>query len=439
MRFHLPSVAVLGLALALCPQDAFAAKPAALFKKALQRKNSAGMIAAAEKLAAAPSKKGTKVLALYGAMVPDAEVYRACRDALAKAYAHAKSKPVLEKLAQKAKAMEQRTLCVDALGASGDAGAVALLSKILSKDKDKTVRMGAIAALVQLKHRTCIPPLYQRLDKVGFKSADAEAEELYGALRRLTGRTKESRAEWDKWWKVKGKDFDPSAVGKPADAARTSSRKSSGKIFSSEVRSQAFVLVLDISSSMRVIDLMGKTWKDSKGKPHNYKDPDPRGAKPPHKDSRFRKAQNAFCKFIGGLSKKARFSIVVFGAKKDCRFWKKGLVRANKKVKADAIKFVKGLKWSGATRTDTALDLAFSVKGADSIYLFSDGIPEKRVSGKTKDIPQDKILEQVRALNRARKLRLHCYAMTSSPKTQAFLQKLAKENRGEYKDLRTAK
>lgn len=408
------------------------------FVKAFKRRNVQGMVEAAKKLAESPTKKGVTVLVKYGALYPSMEVYRECRTALGAAKEGAARSELL-KMLKKSKRPEQRVLCVDGLGASDDPGAVPALSKAL-KDRAKEVRISAIRALNRIEHKTCIRPLYERLAKVGFKSADAEAEELYKVLFRLTGKQFETLQDWKKWWSFAEKDFDPKKrKGNTSQSTRV--RKGAGKIFGSEIRSQSFVLVLDISSSMRVIDMpRGKfhTVKrgKNKGKKRTYKDPDPSGQMKPKKDSRFRKAQEAFSKFLQGLNANAKFAIVVFGEKKDCRLWKPKLVKATAANKKAVIKFIQGLKMSPATRTDMALDLAFKVQGADSIYLFSDGIPEKRKGGKGVDIPQDQILQQARALNRARKLTINCYAISSNPSTQAFLRNLAKEHGGEFKDIR---
>ncbi|MGE0713778.1 MAG: HEAT repeat domain-containing protein [Planctomycetota bacterium] len=407
------------------------------FLKAAKSNDRAGMVKAAEGIADAPDAKGLKALVMVGALVESSDVYSACREAIAKA-AQGELLKEVEKLLKASKRTEQKTLCIDGLGGSGNKDAVPALAGALD-DKDKVVRISAIMALTRMQLKECIPPLFERLNEVGFKSKDAEAEELYDSLHKLTGQAFEALEDWKKWWETVQGDFDPK--NKKTDAGSgTRMRDSSGegKIFESMVRSQAFVLVLDISSSMRVIDLPeGESWKDPKsGKELKYKDPDPKGTKAPVPDSRFVRAQDAFCKFIEGMSERARFAIVVFADEKETRLWKPDVVPASASNKKSAIAFVRGLKWSGATRTDMALDLAFKVKGADTIYLFSDGIPEKTQGGKSVDIPQDEVLEKARTLNRARKLRLNCYGMTSSGKTRAFLEKLASENGGEYKDIR---
>lgn len=408
------------------------------FERAAKRNDTAGMIKAAEEIGEAPTDKGVEALVKYGALIEDAEVYHACRDALAAAKTGKPRKELLALLG-KSKRLEQKVLCIDALGGAGDPEAVAAVAAVLREESGalKPARLAAIRALSRMEHRDGVQPLFERLAKVGFDSGDAEAEQLYGALHHLTGQAFESLEDWGKWWETAGPDFDPKTKPATGDAATTRLREGEGKIFDSVVRSQAFVLCLDISSSMRVIDLpLGEKWKDAKGKEHDYKDPDPSGAKPPHKESRFVKAQEAFCKFIEGLSPRARFSIVVFGDDKDTKLWKPEVLPATDKVKKEAVAFVRGLKWSAATRTDLALELAFSVQGADSIYLFTDGIPEKRDKGKAQDIPHDEILKKVADLNRVRQVKVNCYGMASSKAMQKFLQELAAQTGGEYRDLR---
>ena len=81
--------------------------------------------------------------------------------------------------------------------------------------------------------------------------------------------------------------------------------------------------------------------------------------------------------------------------------------------------------------------MAFKVPEVDSIYLYSDGNPERYRGGPSWSIPQDKVLKKVRALNRARKLKINCYGMSSRSDTRKFLRKLAEENGGEYRDIRS--
>jgi hypothetical protein len=431
-----PTIGTIGIALVALATPALAKDAVKTFEKAVKGgANSATLVEAAARVGDDLNKKGVKSLLKYGALVENIDVYLAARDALSNAKGEA-----LAELATgvvKSKRSESRVLAADALGGIPGAESVAALGKALG-DKEKPVRIAAIRALKRLERGDAVPHLFERLGEVGFDSADAEAEELYGTLFALTQQAYENLEDWKKWWETAGPDFDPKSVVKGAgDHKGTLTRGGEGKIFGSVVRSQAFVLCLDISSSMRVIDLKpGETWKDKQGKSHKYKDPDPSGRKKPHPDSRFEKAREAFLKFIEGMSARAKFTIVIFGAQKDTKPWKPKPVPANKKNKKEAMDFVKKLRYGYATRTDLALEEAFKIEGVDSIYLYSDGIPEKLKGGKSVPIPQEEILEKARTLNRTRKLKINTYGMASSKAMREFLRKLAEENDGEYQDIR---
>lgn len=404
-------------------------------ERAAKANNAAGMVAAAEAMRdAGPSKKDVAVLLRVGSAIQHRDVYVACRDALAAAPAAAREEVV--KSLTKGKAAALRVLCADALGGAGDDAAAAALADALD-DKETPVRLAAIRALARLERKACVEPLFSRFAKVDPKGGGAECEELFLALQKLTGHAFEALEDWRKWWSTVPADFDPRTRPRTGgEEGTTRTREGQGKIFESVVASQAFVLILDISSSMRVIDMPpGQTHTDANGRTANYKDPGM--GWPPNEESRFRRAQNEFVQFIEGLTPRTKFSLVVFGAKEHVKTWKDQLTPATEPNKKQAIEWVRGLQWSPATETDLALERAFSIPGADTFYLFSDGIPERQQGGANVDIPQDEVITKAQTLNLTRKARLHCYGFaTASAQTKDFLRRLAAANDGDYKDIR---
>lgn len=401
------------------------------FEKAAKSNNVPNMVSALEAMKdGPPTKDQVETILQVVPQVKNKEVYIAGRDALS-----ATTGPAREELVKglKSKRLEQRVLVCDGLSGCADDAAATALGTALD-DKEQTVRVAAIRGLARIARRACVGPLVDRVGKVDIKAGGAEVDELYRALLTLTGQALETAADWKKWWEVQPADFDPKKVAKPGDEATTRTRApSAGKIFESEVRSNAFVLVLDVSSSMRVIDLpAGQTWKDAAGKDHDYKDP---GMGAPVDDSRFMRAKREFCQFIEALTPKTRFAIIVYGDK--AKAWNEELVPANEANKKQAVAFVMGVQWEPATVTDVALEKAFSIAGADTIYLFSDGIPERRQGGKNVDIPQDEVIAKSQQLNLTSKKRLHCYGFAgASESVRGFLRRLAEANDGEYKDIR---
>ena len=409
-----------------------AADPEKELEKAVKKSppDVAAFVEACEALRAAPSEKGVKALVKFGPAIPNADVYLAARDALAAA----KEGKALEELLESAKKgkPEQRVLCLDALAYHASDAAVEALAGALDA-KEQPVRTTAIRGLARMKRKEGIPRLFGRFAKLDPKSTDAEVDELYKALKALTGQQLETLDDWKKWWSTVEQDFDPSKVGQVADGGTR--QRATGKIFDSEVRSKKFVLCLDVSSSMRVIDLEpGKTWKDPKGQELPYEDPGV--AWPPKEGSRFARARSEFLAFIAQLDPSVNFTIVTFSD--ETKAWQEKLVPATEANKKSASDFVSKMQWGPATRTDMALERCFAFAEADTIYFFSDGIPEKpKPTGGTEPIPQDEVLKLARTLNRVRKARLNTFGFaTVSPQTREFLRTLGAENEGEYKDIR---
>jgi hypothetical protein len=382
--------------------------------------------------AAPPDEDAVETILKIVPMLTKREAYLAAVEALAAA-APGKAREAVAKGLTRGRALPQRVACADALGAVQDDAAVTALADGL-KDREQPVRVAVIRSLSRLERRACIEPLFRRLFEIPDRSGGTEVEELFRALTHLTGQAFNTLEDWEKYHSTLAADFDPKTRRGTGEEATTRTRESEGKLFDSEVTSRSFVLVLDISSSMRVIDLPeGETWTDPQGKTHGFRDP---GMGNPDEQSRFRRAQREFVQFIESLTPRTKFAIVVFG--NQARLWHEELVPANDANKRAAVQFVQGLQWEPATVTDVALERAFSVPGADTIYLFSDGIPERPgPSGGNMPIPQDEVIAKAQELNLTRKLRLHCYGFaTASTSTRGFLRRLAESNDGEYKDIR---
>lgn len=428
-RRPLGGVALCAVGLVLCgmaPPD-----PEKDLERALKSNNAAALVQAFEAMRDTPTTKDhVKAILKVVPAVTSRDAYLAAVDALAAAQADGREE--LAKTIKAGKAAPQRVACADALAKIREETSVAALREALD-DKEGPVRIATIRALSKLELKACIPALYERLFALQDRSGGAEVDELYRALHHLTGQSLETLEDWKKYYETLPADFDPSKRTAGGEGPTTRTREGAGKIFDSEVRSRCFVLVLDISSSMRVIDMPpGEKWKDKDGKEHNFRDP---GMGAPHADSRFKRAQREFTQFIESLGPDVKFAIVVFGDR--ARTWREEVVPANEGNKKAAVQFVQGLQWEPATVTDKALEAAFAIPGIDTIYLFSDGIPEKRVSGKNEDIPQDEVIALAQRLNLTRKLRLNSYGFaTASDATRGFLRRLAEANEGEYKDIR---
>src|SRR4029078_6860455 len=81
----------------------------------------------------------------------------------------------------------------------------------------------------------------------------------------------------------------------------------------------------------------------------------------------------------------------------------------------------------GSTNIFDALDAAFQLKDADTIYLLSDGEPTN-----SRIIDTEDILREVREINRLRQIVIHTISFGPSP----FLKTLAAQNGGQYVEIK---
>ena len=86
--------------------------------------------------------------------------------------------------------------------------------------------------------------------------------------------------------------------------------------------------------------------------------------------------------------------------------------------------YLRGLAASGGTNLWGGLESALKMQGVEAIYLLSDGLPSSGTFTRSEDI-----LREVEALNRRRRVAIHCVALGhDSP----LLQQIAARNLGSY-------
>jgi hypothetical protein len=371
---------------------------------------------------AGPQKKPiVEALVKYGVAVEDGNFYDACVSALSKA--KDEGRKTLAEMLKKGKDAPSRVLCADALAKAGDDEATDLLGKQLLEDKDRPVEVSCARGLALTKKKAAIEPLIKFIEKYEKKGNPEAVEEGKAALTRITGSKFDTAQDWRGWWDNNKDKFDPNAPP-PSMEGKTVARGS--KLFGTEVRSAAVIVCLDVSSSMRVIDLPDGQTEDGK----NWRDPGYRGKKE-HPDSRMAHARKALTEFVQGLSMGTQFDLIAFAD--DALSWQKDakLVAATNENKQAAIEWIDKMEMGPATRTDLCLEKIFEHQNIDSAYILSDGIPEKA----SKPIPVEEILEKAKDLNRTRKIAIHTMGFPGTAHKD-FLAKLASDNSGTYKDIR---
>ncbi len=226
------------------------------------------------------------------------------------------------------------------------------------------------------------------------------AHEIADALADLTGEAFGPDAKaWDRWWRRKrgpGFECPPAAGPRPTQLQEG--------FFGMSMESDRVVFVIDLSGSMR-------------------------GAK-------LDAARTELILAIRRLSDAAKFNVVLLGCAEDGtydrsrRVWEKSMRPATEAARARAIEFVRAQEARGYTNLFDALAVAFEDPEADSIYLFSDGGASRGTF-----VWADEILEQVAAMNRFRRIRIHAVQAVSADARdwQARLMKgLADRSGGRY-------
>ncbi len=127
---------------------------------------------------------------------------------------------------------------------------------------------------------------------------------------------------------------------------------------------------------------------------------------------------------LRGLDPSTRFTILTFGGQVD--FWRGDLVDASQANKNLGGVHVNGLDANGGTPIQEALERAFAVPGATTIFLMTDGQPT--------DASTTEILATAQARNRGR-VRLHTVGLGPDHDGD-FLAELATSNGGQYIDRR---
>jgi len=331
----------------------------------------------------------------------------------------------LEKLA----ADMQPFVAATALEALGRQQAPRSIDTLLTRLEDPRwqLRVAALEGLSFFKDARVVDALLGRLD-----AEDGVLRRHYfTALGRILNETLPATTEaWSSWWKANREDVvkrwaekresGPVVDELPTVMVKSESNSGSTSFYGLKTESKHIIFVIDISGSMGEvggkndqgqmrIDVVKRELTNAI-KSLQAEDGDERGA--------------------------ASFNIVAYAA--DVQVFKEGkMIDATKSNKEKAFAWIEKLEAVGATNIYDAIEQAFGIintrremkqfeKGADTIFLMTDGKPNR---GKVTDPVL--IREEVRKLNRERKLTIHTIGVGEGHDA-GFLKALAAENNGEY-------
>lgn len=330
----------------------------------------------------------------------------------------------------------ENVVILDGFGRRSDAASLDAIIEQFSA-KIPLVQVAAIRAARERKAREVIAPLGKVLD-ANWKSRDRAFLEARDALAALTGQDFDVPEDWKKYLATLPENFDPKKVGEATGPTVVVIRKTADSVefFGTELFSRNIVFVIDVSGSMVMYD-------DS---------PDYKGDDPERDRERLRRAREQLIQALKKLPRAARFNVIAFSDK--VLRWKPQMQVAAPASVAGAIAFVNEFKARGATHTDEAMEAAFEDPAVDTIVLLSDGAPTKQGVGDSGSLIQ-KILEKVRDLNSARRVRIETFGFDGPgavpgrlggglpPAAAAgvqsvfvqFLEALAEESGGSYRPI----
>ena len=305
-------------------------------------------------------------------------------------------------------------------------------------DRDDSVALTSVEALVKKDHLGSVSHLIEALSRQE-KSGKQEGLVAYEIRKALLGLTAEDfvRADdWRNWWGPREANFKKPEPGTVTRSGMTSVRKDPPAFFGMEVAAKRVLFLLDVSGSMEIRDPMPENPGDGDTKPGGThvgpKPAEPEPAEAPESRMRLRRVQKELIVTIDKLSADTQFNIVTFNHQIHM-FHGKTLVSANSKNKRKAIAFIRNFNAQGETWTDDALEESFGFSDLRAIFVLSDGAPRRANTL----LSVEPILEWVREANRFKRIRINTVGFKQAGKSlRAFMRKLARQNNGEYKELR---
>jgi HEAT repeat protein len=257
------------------------------------------------------------------------------------------------------------------------------------------LRAQAIENALWLKDRSVMEGLITAIPHMDRARVKAD---LFDALRTLTGlEIPPTQSDWDAWWEQHGAQWRKG--GRIKLAPRAAAASAVARYYGIPVKSDRVSFLLDGSGSMR-----GQMATD-----------DPR--------IKMDTARTELLRTLDLLGTKIRYNVIVFQTEPEP--FRPALVAADARTRKRLEAFIRLKIGKGWTNVHDALVLALQDPEVDTIFILSDGAPSRG-----EHIFRSRILEQVRRINRRRKVVIHTISFAGKARDRKFLKDLAERNGG---------
>jgi len=277
---------------------------------------------------------------------------------------------------------------------------------VMIPDESWSVRVEVLRQLFKARPRQAIPALIARMDvETGRLGSDVHAA-LVGITALDLGRRSEA---WQRWWAGEGATFQ---VPGEREAQRALDERAAKKdrggttaqpedFYEIQVESERVVFVLDTSGSMRKpVQTVGRIER-----------------------SRMDVAKEQLTQVVRSMPEGTLFNVVFF--EETVKALSRKTLEMNRSNRQKALRFVRDQYAIGGTALYPALELAFQDPLVDTVYLLSDGAP---TVGELTDI--EEIRAEVARWNAARHVKVHGVSMGQD---STLLQWLCQDTGGTYK------
>jgi len=410
-------------------------------KKALSAGNKGKVLGLGEELLKTGEERAVEIVAGQALLVNSYDIERRLAGLLAALPPDLRG-PV-RKLALSHKRYEVRVILSAVLAAYDDDDSFITLCSMV-RDPVPSVKLAAISRLVKKGDSRAIGVFINELAKWERYGGVVPAD-LRKALEVMTGESFIKAADWKKWWNISKSTFKgKKAPKKRKSHGRTAVRAPRASFFGHEIVSKKILFILDMSGSMHVRDepvkgeeetpgIARKGTKVIKRRPKKkQKKGEEKKKELPLSRERLYRVQQELIRTISQLTPDTRFTVMAFNHK--IKMLSETPQRATTAFKKKAKSFALSFRPEGETWTDAALRKAFELKNQiDTMYLLSDGAPRRN----NKRLDEEKILKEVKEMNRFLKIKINTVGfLQAGSRMRRFLYTLARQNNGEYKELK---